>query len=93
MAYAECNFYSMSKEVYGELEWIKIGNVVCNNNRERTDHVAVISGRLCTTVSDHVGVISDMYSFYHSFLLYISSMFLFLIDLESAQWYCLSIKY
>ena len=33
-------------------------NLVCNNNRERTDHVAVISGRLCITVCDHVGVIS-----------------------------------
>ena len=37
----------------------RMPNVVCNNNRECTDHVAVISGRLCITVCDHVGVISD----------------------------------
>ena len=36
----------------------RMPNVVCNNNRERTDHVAVISGRLCITVCDHVAVIS-----------------------------------
>ena len=81
----------------------RMPNVVCNNNRERTDHVAcdhvgVISGRLCVTVCDHVGVISGRLCITvcdHVGVIFGRLCITFRDDADAlfAQWYCLSIKY
>ena len=76
----------------------RMPNVVYNNNRERTDHVAVISGRLCITVCDHVGVISDRLCVTvcdHVGVIFGRLCITFRDDAGAlfVQWYCLSIKY